>query len=262
MFKGRAPLVIGMVLGLLAGLMAWVALSSKEKEIKRGWNLQEVVVAAEEITEGTKLEISQLAKRMMPEQFVTKSTIKPKDVDKVVGQVVVVNLHEGDPLQWSQFQENRGFEHLSNVIPKMGRAISIKLSPEAAVGNWVRPNDHVDVLGTFRDPVSGQMVTITLLQNVVVLATGKLTSATNVNLVPENDRNYSNATIAVLPEDAEIMVLAQDLGALYMSLRNPEDMSLRTSDRTRATIDTFLSGDKLRQLDSARGAIQVIRGGR
>jgi pilus assembly protein CpaB len=173
---------------------------------------------------------------------------------------VVVNLHEGDPLQWSMFQETHGFEHLSNIIPKQGRAISIRLNAEASVGHWVRPNDHVDILGTFRDPASNQMVTLTLLQNVVVLATGRMTAATNMNVIPESERNYQNATIAVLPEDAEIMQLAQELGTLTFSLRNPEDMSLRTNDRTRATIETFLSGEKLRQLDSARGAIQVIRG--
>src|SRR5690606_39815163 len=34
-------------------------------------------------------------------------------------------------------------------------------------------SDHVDVLATFRDPGSQEMVTVTLLHNVVVLATGR-----------------------------------------------------------------------------------------
>jgi pilus assembly protein CpaB len=262
MFKGKTPLIIGIVLGILAGIMAMVALSNKEREIKRGWNLEEVVVSAEDVTEGTRLEINMIAKRKIPEQFVTKSTIRPKDVEKVLGQTIVVNLHEGDPLQWSNFQETHGFERLSNIIPRQGRAVTVRLNSEAAVGHFVRPNDHVDVIGTFRDPATNQMVSLTILQNVVVLATGKLTSATNFNVLPESERTYSHATIAVLPEDAEIMVLAQELGTLYMSLRNPEDLGLRAADRSKATIDTFFSGERLRQLDSARGAIQVIRSGR
>jgi pilus assembly protein CpaB len=262
MFKGKTPLIIGIVLGILAGIMAMVALKNKEREVTRGWSLQEVVVAAEDVTEGAHLEISMIAKRKIPEQFITKSTIRPKDVEKILGQTVVVNLHEGDPLQWSHFQESHGFERLSNIIPRQGRAISLRLNAESAVGYWVRPNDHVDVIGTFRDPATNQMVSLTLLQNVVVLATGKLTSATNFNVLPENERTYAHATIAVLPEDAEIMVLAQELGSLHFSLRNPEDLSLRAAEKSKATIDTFFSGDRLRQLDNARGAITVIKAGR
>jgi pilus assembly protein CpaB len=261
MFKGRTPLVIGIVLGVLAGIMAMFALSNKEKQIRRGWNLQEVVVASEDVTEGSRLELSMIAKRTIPEQFITKSTIRPKDVEKILGQTIVVNLHTGDPLQWSHFQETHGFERLSNIIQKRARAITIRLNSEAAVGHWVRPNDHVDVIGTFRDPSSNQMVSLTLLQNVVVLATGKMTGATNINVMPDADRTYSHATVLVLPEEAEIMMLAQEMGTLYMSLRNAEDIS-EQSERSRATIDTLLTGERLKSLRDIRTSIQVIKGGR
>lgn len=260
MFKGKAPLVIGIVLGILAGIMAMVALTNKEKEIKKGWNLQEVVVAGEDVTEGTRLELSMIAKRRIPEQFITKSTIRPKDVEKILGQTIVVNLHEGDPLQWSHFQETHGFERLSNIIQKRARAITIRVNAEGAVGHWVRPNDHVDVIGTFRDPASQQMVSLTLLQNVIVLATGKMTGATNFNVIPDAERSYAHATVLVLPEEAEIMMLAQELGSLYMSLRNAEDIN-EQSERSRATIETMMTGERLNNLRSIRTSIQVIKGG-
>ena len=46
MLKGKTPLVVALVLGLFAGLVAWSAIKKKESDVRRGWNLVPVVVAA------------------------------------------------------------------------------------------------------------------------------------------------------------------------------------------------------------------------
>jgi pilus assembly protein CpaB len=95
---------------------------------------------------------------------------------------------------------------------------------------------------------------------VIVLATGKITGTTNVNLVPEGQRNYSNVSLLVLPEEAEILVLAGEAGGLVMSLRNEDDVDV-LEERGRATIKTLLSGERTRVLQERRNqVIQVIRG--
>jgi pilus assembly protein CpaB len=128
------------------------------------------------------------------------------------------------------------------------------------VGGWVRPNDHVDVIGTFRDPQTNEQVAVTLIQNVTVLATGKITGTTNVNLIPEGQRDYSNVSLLVIPEEAEVLVLAQQEGKLTLSLRNEEDVDL-IEERGRATIHTLLSGERTREYQRRRaGIIDVIRG--
>jgi hypothetical protein len=55
------------------------------------------------------------------------------------------------------------------------------------------------------------------------------------------------------------MMLAQELGALFLSLRNAEDIS-EQSERTRSTLETLL-GDRLSKLGGMRNAIQVIKSG-
>jgi len=128
------------------------------------------------------------------------------------------------------------------------------------VGGWIRPNDHVDILGAFRDPTVGEQVAVTLMQNVVVLATGKITGTTNINLLPESQREYANLTFLLLPEEAEILSLASDMGALTLTLRNPEDIDLQ-EERGKATIQTLLTGERMKALQRLRyGTIQVIRG--
>ena len=262
MLKGKIPLVIGIVLGIFAGLLSMFALKAKEREIKRGWNLTEIVVAAQDITEGTTLEVDMLAKRSVPELFVTKSTIREKDLDRIIGQTVVVNLKEGDPLMWFHFQESHGFEKLSSIVQKRGRAITVRVH-QAAVGNWIRPNDHVDILGAFRDPSSNSTIVSTLLQNILVLATGRITPASNMNLVPENERNYGNVTLLVLPEEAEIILLAQEMGTLYLTLRNPDDLS-QQAERKRITLEMVIQGDLTKDLARIRSGtfIEVVKSGR
>jgi pilus assembly protein CpaB len=98
------------------------------------------------------------------------------------------------------------------------------------------------------------------MQNVVVLATGKITGTTNVNLVPDGQREYANVSLLVIPEEAEILVLAQELGALTLSLRNEDDIDV-LEERGRATINTLLSGERTKVLQAKRfNTIQVIKG--
>jgi pilus assembly protein CpaB len=190
--------------------------------------------------------------RPIPEQFVTSSVVKPDSASYIIGQKVLVPLQSGDPLLWSQFETSKAAERLSNMVLKKGRALTIDTTgAKMSVGGWVRPNDHVDVIGSFRDPGSGESLAVTLMQNVVVIATGKLTGTTNVNLVAEGERQYSTITFLVLPEEAEILSLAAELGNLTLTLRNPEDTE-RAEESGHSNIATLLTGARTRILAEVR----------
>jgi pilus assembly protein CpaB len=260
MLKGKTPLIIAIALAFIAGFVAWSAIKKKESDVRKGWNLVPVVVAAVDISEGTEVTMEMIATRSIPEQFVTASVVKPDSASYIVNQKVLVPLQPGDPLLWSQFQSTRAAERLSTKVQKKGRAITVEAKATSSVGGWVRPSDHVDLIGTFKDPNTGEQVAVTLMQNVIVLATGKITSNTNINLLSESDRGYNNVSLMVMPEEAEMLVLAQELGALTMSLRNEDDIDMM-EDRGRATISTLLSGERTKVLQQKRfNTIQVIRG--
>jgi len=260
MLKGKTPLVVALALGLLAGIVAYSAIKRKETEVRKGWNLVPVVVAVEDIAEGTVVTFDMVSQRSVPEQFVTSSVVKPDSASYVVNQKVLVPLQRGDPLLWSQFETTKAAERLSTKIQKKTRAVSVDASGKKSVGGWVRPNDHVDVLGTFKDPDTGEPVSVTLLQNVIVLSTGKITGTTNVNLLSENDREYKDVSLLVIPEEAEILVLAADLGELTLVLRNEDDVDV-LEERGRATIKTLLSGERTRAMQEKRNSvITIIRG--
>ncbi len=259
-FRGKTPLFVALVLGLVAGGVSYSAIKKKEADVRKGWNLVPVVVAAVDISEGTVVTMEMVSQRSIPEQFVTSSVVKPDSASYIVNQKVLVPLQAGDPLQWSQFETTKAAERLSTKVQKKARAITIDSKTVTSVGGWVRPNDHVDIIGTFKDPATGEQVAVTLLQNVIVLATGKITGTTNINLIPEGQRDYNNVSLLVIPEEAEILVLSQELGALTLSLRNEDDIDV-LEERGRATINTLLSGERTRVLQQKRfNTIQVIRG--
>jgi pilus assembly protein CpaB len=260
MLKGKTPLLVALILAGLAGAIAFSAIKKKEADVRRGWNLVPVVVAASDIPEGTVITLDMISQRPVPEQFVTSSVVRPESANHVVNQKVLVPLQAGDPILWSQFATMRSSERLSTKVQKKTRAITIEATKTASVGGWVRPNDHVDVIGTFRDPATNESTAVTLLQNVIVLATGKITGTTNVNLIPEGQRDYANVSLMVIPEEVEILVLAQELGELTLSLRNEDDVDM-LEERGRATIHTLLSGERTRVLqERRREIIQIIKG--
>ena len=44
MLKGKTPLIVALVLGLFAGIVAYSAIKKKEADVRRGWNLVRVEV--------------------------------------------------------------------------------------------------------------------------------------------------------------------------------------------------------------------------
>lgn len=257
--KSRVPLAIAAILALASGVIAYSAVQAEFRRVRKGFVPIPVVVAAVDLAEGTVITMEMISSRPMPEQFVTASVVKPENASFILGQRIMVPLQAGDPLLWSQFETTRAAERLSSRIQQRTRAITIATKGVSAVGGWVRPNDHVDVVGTFKSPDTGDQNSLTLLQNVIVLATGRITGQTNVNLLPEAQRDYANVSLLVVPEEAEVLTLAQDLGELTLTLRNDEDVSALES-RAYTGVRTLFDGDRLTRMRILREKVAVIRG--
>ena len=262
MLSGKNPLLIALGLGLVAGLVAYSAIKAKEREVKKGWETVKILCAQQDIAEGTELDQEMVAVKDMPIRFVTDSFIrieedKSSKQELPFGQRVLVPLKAGDPILVSHFESNREAE-FSTMINQKGRAVTIDVQEKQAVGLWVRPNDHVDVVGTFRDPEQHELRTVTLLQNVIVLATGRTNA--NTTYVPEEDKKYQSVTLLVLPEEAEILTLAQETGNLTLLLRNPADLDYQEK-RNILDAKMLLAGDRTGELQQKRyKTIQIIRG--
>ena len=261
--SGKKSLLVALSLGLLAGLATWSAIDAQQRKVRDEWKTVRVLCAAREVPEGAELTRPMVAVREVPARFLTGSYVAVEQDGSVkndpVGQRVLVPLKAGDPVLVSHFAPARDAD-LSTMVHPKGRAVTVDVQERNAVGLWVRPNDHVDVVGSFRDPQTQQLKSVTLLQNVVVLATGRINASTTAPA--DEDRRYTSVTLLVLPEEAEILTLAQETGTLTLLLRNPDDLD---SQDKRAVVDQrqLLTGERAGELQQKRyRTIQIIRGAR
>src|SRR3954452_24292822 len=114
MLKGKTPLVVALVLGLFAGIVAYSAIKKKEADVRRGWNLVPVVVAAVDISEGTVVTFDMISQRSVPEQYLPRPVPKPVSASYGVNQKVLVPVQAGAPLLWSEFENTKGAERVSS----------------------------------------------------------------------------------------------------------------------------------------------------
>ena len=269
MLKGRMPLLLAAVFAIMAALVAFLAVKQKSIEISSTWEPMKVLVAKTDIQAGTTLTKNNLSRTDVPKRLITPSVIterlRKQGLVNPFGQKLAVEMHAGDILLFQHIATKTGGQHLAEAVQNKGRAVSIRVSAESSVHHWVEPSDRVDIIGVFRDPRTREMVSVTLLQNVIVLATGRIGGQTNRRLLSEAERAYNTISVHVLPEAVEMLVLAQDLGSLYLSLRNPEDNEIKDLAEGKTTMTTLLTGERSKRISTRQNKIfkvEIIRGNR
>ena len=155
----------------------------------------------------------------------------------VIGSPVRSVVRKGDILTWRDFKQV--FTKERTGLPAQTRsgwrAISIPVSQVTSVSGLIRPNNFVDVIGTFHFPdakgdTSLDTVTMTILQRVKVLATGAdigYAQQNGAQAVP-SARSYSTVTLELTPKEVEMIIFAQQKGTLTLSLRSYEDPNITT----------------------------------
>ena len=157
----------------------------------------------------------------------------------VIGSPLRSMVRKGDILSWRDFKQV--FTKERTGLPAQTRsgwrAVSIPVSQVTSVSGLIRPNNFVDVIGTFHFPdakgdASLDTVTMTILQRVKVLATGA-----DIGYAQQNGaqtgaspmgRSYSTVTLELTPKEVEMIIFAQQKGSLTLSLRSYEDPNITT----------------------------------
>jgi pilus assembly protein CpaB len=115
---------------------------------------------------------------------------------------------------------------LSPIIPQGMRAMSVRVNDVIGVAGYVVAGSRVDLLVTVadEDPRGGssEPMARTVVSNILVL-----TSGVRMDIEKAKDgkpQPTTVVTLAVVPEDAERIALAQAEGKLSLALRNPLDV--------------------------------------
>ena len=243
--KQKIVLIVSVVIGLVAAFLTRTYLEHKNAEVanlkarfyaKHGGTV-DVLAYTRNLPAGTVIQRSDVGLLTVPKNGLRGQAILEENLSDVVGRRLLLGHREKDVVFWADLEGgNPASGGLPADVRKLMRAVSINCSGASSVSGMVRPNDHVDVIGTFSFPGKAvdrdgrpqlELVTCTILQNVLVLATGKETAKSAAyGYTQPGGASYSTVTLEVTPREAEMLVFAEQIkGRLSLSLRNRNDTS-------------------------------------
>jgi pilus assembly protein CpaB len=235
--RSRVEIVIGVVCVVLAvGLGAVALLGFGSGKTSNAYvsppppapELRSVVTARREIHRGVRIAADMLSSLRIGDARPQAAFEKPAEV---VGGVALDDIRPGQMLLRDDvLLDASARPGLSVLVPPGKRAVALRVNDEVAVGNFVRPDDKVDIelvipadqLARVRGEdvrEAGTSESRLLLQNIVVLSVGE-------TLTIENDNRavrMQNLTVAVTPQEGLLIALAKQLGSFYLALRHPTD---------------------------------------
>lgn len=143
--------------------------------------------------------------------------------------VAVTDVPAGEMILRGALSATPAAAGLAALVPAGMRAIALRVSDEIAVGNFLRPGDHADLVAVFGPSSTagtgaGSEARI-VLQDVMVLTVGNLVSGPPPAAAPQlrQPRDIREMTLAVTPEQAAEIALIRSVATYYLALRNDHD---------------------------------------
>ncbi len=213
--------LIALLLGVAAGTLHFLYVRALEAETKGGEDM-EVLVAGDDLAGGQPVSFDSFALRSVPVAYVDARVVPADRLSELEGLTPSVHIDAGQMIQWTDFQErpDEEIEDLSALVEPGNRAMAIPVNSSLSLGGMLRSGNRVDILGTFSRGKNQRTdkVTVTLLQNVTVLATGKDLGA--------GSGRYSTVTLSVGLEESELLAFATTQGTLSLVLRGNQDLDV------------------------------------
>lgn len=231
--SGKIALILAIGFGLTASLMVWAYL----KKAAEPTDTVAVVVAAADIAPRTGLK-----KDMFKVQQVSADTRHPKaftSVEELEGKVTKLAVTAGEQMLDTKVFAEREESGLAFVIPPNKRAVSVALSEVIGSGGMIVPGDRVDVIAVFDQRIAGKDMSVTVLQDVEVLAVAQYlvgeeapsvstkaapagfggSSKEQDKVDPKSQPTAKSVTLAVNQEEAQRLILAEEKGKIRLALR-------------------------------------------
>ena len=234
--KNYILLAIAILAGVLAFGISKLQIQQEYVKMKLAYEQIPVLGYKHDMLKGDPIREEDIGKRPIFKRDYFDEVL-PTKLNEVLDQKLAMDVKKDEPMKWRHlaWQAKRvglGSE-AARTIPEGERALSIPVDSISAVSNLIDANDRVDIIASFRFPdqegrTSMDTVTLTLLQNVTLLAVGqKLAIPSRYDsaaTLQERSKTYATVTVSVTPKEAELLVFAMQKGKLTLTLRHPEDV--------------------------------------
>jgi pilus assembly protein CpaB len=261
-WKVIIPIALSLVIALTLtiSLYKWVKKQTTEKDaVQAKQETVSIVVAAVDLPWGTKLE-----SKMIKTLPYIKESLPPgylSSTESLEGRVLISPLRPNQPiLEPCLAPVSVTTGGVSAIVTSGKRALAVKGDKVIGLSGFIRPGNRVDVLVTITVPKTKEEVTKTVLEDVLVLATGIEIQEKSEGGKPHSVDVY---TLEVTPEEGERLALASAKGKLHFALRNVTDKEtvLTKGATISGTVESFLPKTKTRrQGKKAAFVVEVING--
>ena len=235
----RTAVMIAVVCAAGAALLSVIYLKSLNPKAPATPQVTTVAVPVPTValTAGTRITPDKLIPKDLPHEQVGPDVITKQE--DLVGQALAVDVPAGQPITRAKLAEYSSQAGLAFVVPPGLRAVTVAVDNITGVSGFLKLGDRVDVLATFESPQGA--ITRTILQDIEVLGLGaesmtpkapeepKPAAAGAAPPAPTAEQQAAaaapkpSATLAVTPEQAQVLVLSALKGRLLLALRAKGD---------------------------------------
>lgn len=215
-----------------------------------------VIVPRGNYAAGVVLSIEMLSAREVPKTFLPEDAITEDQLDRILGAALLTSVAGGAPLLFSHITQGKADEGFANYINAGQRALTFPVDSVSSISGLIAPRDRIDLIVTIRE--GNDAITKTLLENVLVLATDRITGGA----MNKAGRDLQTITLLVSPENASRIILTREIGTLTAILRAPTDTATNPDWANKElTKEAILGKKEIRKPDEAP-TIPIIRGGK
>jgi len=243
----RGLLILALITGLVAAIVVFVALnqggggSDNAKTGSAVTTTSAVVVAKSDIAAGTEITADMVKVIEVPNSLLVRDAFTSTQL--VVGEAARYPIAAGEQVTRARVGPNTEGDGLAFVVPAGMRAIAVKVDEITGVGGLILPGDRADVIAVISDQAGADNPdrVVTVLQDVEVLAVAQSAqepvpaadeeaaaqaetdgASTTSGQLPEDAEPQPSArtvTLALTPEQVQLLALVQEEGSIYLSLR-------------------------------------------
>src|SRR5215211_5849287 len=234
----RRPLILAAVFGLVAAVLVFALLAGKGGD-KSSPSVPQVsaVVAKADMPVGTKIAADLIEVKALPQSGAAVGVLSRDDA---IGKTVRYPISRGEQITDAKLVQAAKGQGLAFQIPPGMRGMTIPVSISNTPAALIAPGDFVDVIVTADvTTLTGRVIlppagssggdiqgSATLLQNIQVLSVdrsrveGGVPYDSSVRGAPPAEKDSIGfVTLAVNPEQAQLLWLAQDKGKITVTLR-------------------------------------------
>jgi pilus assembly protein CpaB len=242
---------ISFIVAALAVSMVYSYVTSTEEAYRLQYGTEvPVVVAKKEIKELEILDETNLTTIAVPASFKQPGT--GQKIADFTGALAIAPMMKDEQITRSKITQLGARTGLARQVAVGKRAVTVRINDESGIAKLVKPGDRVDVLAATDPSGTGNKLLVemrTILQDVLILATGKYVtntvpgilevdpqkSSSKTTLKLSEYTQFPNVTLEVDPFQAQSLVFAatQLPGGVYLVLRNNDDNMKEDLPKTR-----------------------------